>query len=323
MTQIKQWLKGELCAVQPTRVDAVPVAECNLKCEHCFWPHGMKSPKDGDVWDRHTDQIAKWDVPTVYAGRTLTKRGERFIEECLVRDIPVGIVDNGYTIWRREDLLPRYAHINISLDGAPEAHDRQRRKAGSFDTAWKTILRLKALGYDPVVSTAFSPWSFDGWNELEARLKDYDVPMSVSLVLAYPETAKRGTVVFTDKKLVRKGFETLLSGTAKLINLYDREYITILRDILKGFPWMLSDTGDSLVADTPNGSRLVYYPDSVSTLSNVILLWDGDFHLPWGKRFLRLKDFSPTHREQVNALNRQELELWAPVLAHADPSLTA
>lgn len=118
MTHIDLWLRGELREIQVTRVDAVPVAECNLKCEHCFWPHGIKSPKDEIVWEIHADQIAKWDVPVVYAGRTLTKRGECFIDECLARDISIGIVDNGYTIMRREDLLPRYAHINISLDGA-------------------------------------------------------------------------------------------------------------------------------------------------------------------------------------------------------------
>jgi sulfatase maturation enzyme AslB (radical SAM superfamily) len=322
-TCIEKWIRGELCDLQPTRVDAVPVAECNLKCEHCFHPHGIKSPKDDNVWGTHADQIAQWEVPVIYAGRTLTKRGECFIEECLARDVPIGIVDNGYTIWRREDLLPRYTHINISLDGTREAHDRQRRKVGSFDTAWNTILRLKALGYDPIVSTAFSPWSFDGWRELEARLRDYDVPMSVSLVLAYPETAKRGTVIFTDSKLVRKGFEMLLSGTPKLINLYDREYVTILRDLLKELSWTPSDTGDSIIADTPNGSRLVYYPDSVSAVANVILFWDGEFYLAWGKERLKLADYSPLHGEQVNALNRQELELWTPVLANADPSLTA
>lgn len=315
MTHMDLWLRGELRDVQPTRVDAVPVAECNLKCEHCFWPHGIKSPKDGIVWGPHADQIAKWNVPVVYAGRTLTKRGESFIDECLARDIPIGIVDNGYTIMRREDLLPRYAHINISLDGAPEAHDRQRRKVGSFDDAWNTILRLRALGYDPIVSTAFSPWSYDGWSEFEARLRDFDVPMSVTLVLAYPETAKRGSVIFTDKKSVRKGFETLLSGIPKLINLYDLEFVRILGDSLREFSWAPSDDGDSLCADTPNGSRIIYYPDSVITTSTVVLYWDAQFYLPWRKQFLKYGEFSPEHGEQVNALNRQELELWTPVLA--------
>ncbi len=315
MTHMDLWLQGQLYDVQPARVDAVPVAECNLRCEHCFWPHGIKSPKDNINWGIHADQIAKWDVPVVYAGRILTKRGERFIEKCLARDIPIGIVDNGYTIMRREDLLPRYAHINISLDGAPEAHDRQRRKVGSFDHAWNTILRLKALGYDPIVSTAFSPWSFDDWSEFEARLRDFDVPVSVALVLAYPETVKRGSVIFTDRKSVRKGFETLLSGIPKLINLYNLEFVRILRDSLREFSWAPSDAGDSLYAETPNGSRIIYYPDSVTTTSSVMLYWDAQFYLPWGKQFLKYDEFSPEHGEKVNALNRQELELWYPVLA--------
>jgi len=260
------------------------------------------------------DHIAKLDVPVNYAGRTLAKRGERFIEECFARDIPLGIIDNGHTILRREDFLPKYTHINISLDGSPEAHDRQRRKVGSFDTAWKTILRLKALGYDPIVSTAFSPFSFDGWSEFEARLRDHDVPMSAVLVLAYPETAKRGSVIFTDDKSVRKGFDTLLDGIPKLINLYDLEFVRILRDTLKEFSWAPSDAGDSLTAETPNGSRIIYYPDSVIATSNVVLHWDGEFYSAWGKKFLKVKEFSPLHKEQVNALNRQELELWTPVL---------
>lgn len=323
MSNINFWLNGELRDVHPTRVDAVPVAECNLRCEHCLWEHDIKSPKDGNTWDCHADQIAKWRVPVVYAGRTLTKRGELFIEKCLSKDISIGIVDNGYTIMRREDLLPKYTHINISLDGDSEAHDRQRRKIGSFDTAWNTILRLKTLGYDPVVSTAFSPWSFDGWNEFEARLRDFDVPVSVALVLAYPETAKRGSVIFTDEKLVRKGFDTLLSGIPKLINLYDLEFVRILRDSLKEFSWTPSDAGDSLIAETSNGSSIVYYPDSVTTTSNVVLHWDAQFYLPWGKKYLKYGEFSHEHGEKVNALNKQELELWNPLLAHADPSLTA
>ncbi|USN92505.1 MAG: radical SAM protein [Candidatus Nomurabacteria bacterium] len=310
MKAIEKWMNGELYSLHPVRVDAVPVAECNLKCEHCFWPHGVGSPKDGNDWTAQADQVAKWGVPVVYAGRTLTPRGERFIEECFARDIPLGIIDNGYTIMRREDFLSRYGHISISLDGSPEAHDRQRRKVGSFDKAWDTILRLKALGFDPIVSTAFSPWSFDGWSDFEARLRDYDVPMSVALVVNFPETVKRGQVNFTDERTVREGFDVLLSGIPKLINLYDSEFVRILRGSLSEFSWAPSDTGDSLEAETPNGSRIVYYPDSVIATSNVVLRWDGQFYAPWGKEYLKLSDFSEVYEEQVNALNRRELELW-------------
>lgn len=313
MTLIEAWLRGEIRDVSPVRVDAVPVAECNLRCEHCLWPHGVRSPK-GYSWNNHVDQIGYWGTPVVYAGRTLTKRGESFIEECLKRDIPIGIVDNGHTIMRRTDFLPRYSHINISIDGDREAHDRQRRSVGSFDTAWDTILRLKALGYDPIVSTAFSPWSFHGWSNLEDRLRDHDVPMSVALVVAFPETAKRGTVVFTDRKTVERGFEQLVSGTPKLINLYGSEFVSQLRDILPEFSWAPSDTGDSLTAVTPNGSSIYYYPDSIATTGNVVLQWDGEFYVPWGKEYLRLSEFSSEHREKVNALNKRELELWAPML---------
>lgn len=314
MNPIKKWLRGELRSLEPTRVDAVPVAECNLECEHCFWPHGITSPRDGNSWGAHADRIAEWGVPVTFAGRILSKRGERFIEECFSRNIPLGIVDNGYTILRREDFLSRYTHINISLDGAPEAHDRQRGKTGAFDHAWATIQRLKTLGYDPIVSTAFSPFSFDGWSEFETRLADYDVPMSVALVLAYPETVKRGLVNFTDDDSVKRGFEKLLGGIPKLINLYDLEFVRILRDSLREFSWAPSDAGDSLTTVTPNGSRIVYYPDSATTVANTVLYWDGEFYLTWGKDFLKREEFSPTHGEQVNALNKRELELWNPVL---------
>ncbi len=314
MKPIQFWLKGKLHSPNITRVDANPVAECNLKCEHCYWPHELKSPKGEISWETHVNHIAKLGVPVTYAGRTLAKRGEHFIEECFAKDIPVGIVDNGYTIFRREDFLPKYTYINISLDGAPEAHDRQRGKVGSFDIAWNTILRLKALGYDPIVSSAFSPFSFDGWSEFEARLRDFDVPMSVALVLAFPETAKRGSVIFTDDKSVRKGFDTLLEGIPKLINLYDLEFVRILRDTLKEFSWTPSIAGDSLVAETSNGSRIIYRPDSVTTTSNVELLWDGEFYFVWDKNFLKTKEFSPMFKEQVNALNKRELELWTPLL---------
>lgn len=310
MTAIERWLDGELCSLEPTRVDVIPVAECNLKCLHCLWPHGVCSPKGENSWEGQIAQIASWGAPVNYAGRTLAKRGERLIQDCFERNIPVGIIDNGYTILRREDFLPAYTHINISLDGGPEAHDRQRGKVGAFDAAWSTILRLKSLGYDPVVSTAFSPFSFDGWSELETLLRDNDVPMSVALVLAFPETARRGLATFASDKLVKKGFETLLEGIPKLISLYDLEFVWTLRDSLKEFSWSPSDAGDSLTTVTPNGSVIHYYPDSIVAASHAVLYWDGEFYLSWGKNLLKMSEFSLAHKEQVNALNRQELELW-------------
>ncbi|HEX8994068.1 MAG TPA: hypothetical protein VF803_02340 [Candidatus Paceibacterota bacterium] len=313
MNQIELWLQGSVQEPSIMRVDAVPVAECNLKCEHCFWPHGVRSPKE-ETFTYAGEQIARWQAPVVYAGRTLTKRGERFIEACFNRDVPLGIVDNGYTIWRREDFLTHYSHINISLDGSPEAHDRQRRKKGAFDEAWGTILRLKQRGYDPIVSSAFSPYSFDGWGELEARLREHDIPMSVSLVLSYPETVKRGTVVLRSDQQVRKGFEVLLSGMPKLINLYDLAFVRALGNMLEEFTWVPSETGDSLMAKTHNGGQIVYRPDSVIATTETVFFWDGGFYLPWGKEYVKLDDFSPTHKEQLRALNARERAVWESIL---------
>lgn len=314
MNQIELWLQGSVQELNITRVDAIPVAECNLKCEHCFWPHGVRSPKDKNSFTNEAARIALWQAPVVYAGRTLTKRGERFIEACFDRDIPLGIVDNGYTIWRREDFLTRYSQINISLDGGPEAHDRQRAKTGAFAVAWETILRLKKLGYDPIVSSAFSPYSFDGWTELEARLREHDIPMSVSLVLSYPETVKRGTVILTSDRQIRRGFEVLLSGMPKLINLYDLSFVQALQDRLSDFVWVSSESGDSLVTQTRNGSQIVYRPDSVAATTEAVFYWDEEFYLPWGKEFIKLEEFSPMHKEQVRALNARELAIWTSIL---------
>jgi MoaA/NifB/PqqE/SkfB family radical SAM enzyme len=242
----------------------------------------------------------------------LAPRGERLIEECLTKGIPVGIIDNGYTLWRREDLLPRYTHINVSIDGAREAHDRQRGKEGAFRVAWDTIVRLKKLGYDPVVSTAFSPFSFAGWGEFEALLEDNDVPMSVALVLSFPETARRGLANFTSNELVKKGFDLLLGGIPKLINLYGPEYVGVLRNTLNEFAWSPSEDGDSLTAVTPNGSVIHYYPDSLVAASHAVLRWDGEIYFTWGKELLPMKEISPQLESEVRALNRQELALWNP-----------
>lgn len=314
MGMIKTWLEGNINSLNITRMDANPVAECNLRCKHCLWPHEIRFSKKEIFWKTHADYIARLGIPVNYAGRTLNERGERFIEECLNRNISVGIIDNGYTILRREDFLPKYTHINISLDGSSEVHDYQRGKIGSFDVAWRTILRLKELGYDPIVSTAFSPLSFKDWCNFEARLREFDIPMSVTLVVSYPETVRRNLVNFVDDKLVIRGFNTLLRGIPKLINLYDLRFVRILKNTLKKFSWRPSDVGDSLTAETSNGSKLIYYPDSIMSASSLVLHWDGEFYFVFKKKLIKVKEFSPVYGRQINVLNNQELRLWNYIL---------
>lgn len=309
---IQKWLTGELCSLETMLVDAVPVAECNLECAHCFWPHQLRSPEDGETWEAQAEEIAGMNVPVVYAGRILNQRGERFIEECFRLGVPVGIVDNGYTIFRRPEFLPRYTHINISLDGAPAAHDRQRGKKGSFMVAWSAIMKLKSMGYDPIVSAAFSPISAPTWGELEAMLIEHDIPMSCSLVLPYPENQKveRGVITFAEGIEVERAFACLIEGMPKLVNLYDLRYVEMLKGILGKLRWEVAEAGDSLVAEA-NGSYVHYYPDSVVAAKDKVLRWDGKFYIPWGKGFIKEEELSP---ERLNELNKQELTVWNGLL---------
>lgn len=274
----------------PKLVIAVLEPQCNLKCEHCYWNHnGIDYGKRTFDWNRQIEKIISWNADVAYAGRILTPRAAEFIRAyCERSGKKIGIVDNGYTILSQPELFQYYEYVNISLDGVPDDHDRQRNKKGSFNVALKAIRKMNTIAeaqgdkateesLRPIVSATFSPLNIDRWEEFEAILIAENIAMSCNPVLGVQENFTRHMPLF-DKEGIQKAFTKVVEGMPKLINLYDPKHVEPLLPLLKKYSWTVRPEGDALRAEVGNGTVIVYKPLSIQTFGERTLLWTGKFH---------------------------------------------
>ncbi|MBP9751923.1 MAG: radical SAM protein [Candidatus Moranbacteria bacterium] len=274
----------------PRLVIAVLEPRCNLKCSHCYWNHdGIDYGKRTHDWSRQIEKIVSWNADVAYAGRILTPRAAEFIKEyCERSGKKVGIVDNGYTILSHPELFKYYEYVNISLDGVPEDHDRQRNKKGSFEIALAAIRKMNRIAEErqdevsrealrPVVSATFSPLNIDQWEQFEGLLTKENIAMSCNPVLGVQENFNRNMPLF-DAEGIREAFKKVVGGMPKLINLYDPKHVEPLLPLLKRYDWTIRQEGDALRTELENGTVIVYKPLSVQTFGERTLLWTGNFH---------------------------------------------
>lgn len=322
MSLIKQWLSGELQRLRhiaPIRVIATVEAKCNLACHHCYWSHDIHEPHTSN-WEAQATRIASMKAPVFYAGRILTPRGMNLLNACHSAGVKhFGIVDNGYTIFcAPTEWLHRFESINISIDGWREAHEKQRNKEGSFNVAWSAIRKLKGEGLDPIVSSAFSHMSFDGWDRFEGLLAENDVPMSSTLIYVTSPVQIRGTALYKDEDMVRKAFSVLRNGMPKLINIYALEHVRTLTPLFREMAWQPDAVdGDSLIARLENGVQVIYRPISIQWAAEVTLRWDGRFYPPTAdgeSSPVTIDHISDDYFKRIAELSKQELEVWSEIL---------
>lgn len=316
MTLIEKWRLCQISSFQPVRIAAVIEAICNLSCEHCFWAHDMRDQSRSD-WKLQSSFISKLKVPVLYSGRILSTNGIAFLDACLEAGVQdFSIIDNGYTIFQASDeWLQRFRSINISIDGWRTAHDKQRAKPGAFDAAFSAVLMLKEKRLDPIISCAFSHLTFEDWELFESLVEAYDVRVSSTLVISNKEVLARGAANFIDPKTITKAFELLMGGVPKLINLYDLEHVKILAPILRGLKWE-NDTveGDALIAVLPNGTMIIYRPQSALCAGEIALRWDGKFYSQ-GTQFMRFSPIENWDRIDpgIQEVNQREVEVWSQI----------
>jgi hypothetical protein len=291
-TPIETLLSGKKfkTIADPKLVIAVLEPRCNLKCEHCYWNHdGIDYGKRTHDWNRQIEKIVSWNADVAYAGRILTPRAAEFIRAyCERSGKKVGIVDNGYTILSQPELFKYYEYVNISLDGIPDDHDRQRNKKGSFGVALTAIRKMNRIAEEqpdkaaqeslrPIVSATFSPLNIDRWEQFEEMLISENIAMSCNPVLGVQENFTRHMPLF-DQKGIREAFTKVVGGMPKLINLYDPKHVEPLLPLLKKYIWTIRPEGDALRAEVGNGTIIVYKPLSIQTFGERTLLWTGNFH---------------------------------------------
>lgn len=274
-------LEGEFKEVPPPAlVVAVLEQWCNLSCSHCYWAHrkevaGNPETFQQEDWSAQIDQILSWDATLAYAGRVLSKRAAKFIQDFVnAGGRRVGVIDNGYTILKHPEIWPVVDYVNISIDGVDEDHDQQRNKVGSARVAWNAIHALKRAGLDPSVSGCVSPLNIERWDEFEAALVESDVPLSCTPVLGVRSAKARNMPLFDRVGLVW-AFEKLLSGTEKVVFLYDPAHVEALLPMLTQFSW---ERGIDVIKTDVSGVHVYYRPLSVQALHERPLMWNGMFY---------------------------------------------
>ena len=319
MKLIEQWRNGTLADTQrlkTLRVFATTEPKCNLACEHCYWPHDLERANAQD-WSSPVSYLKSLGVPLFFVGRILNERGAEFLRMVIKERATsyMGIVDNGLTILNYPEFLSHWQSINISIDGWREHHDTQRNRKGLFDMAWKTALTLKEQELEPIISSAISPITMNEWEKFEELLMHHDIPMSSTPVWNLPETAKRGRAVFPSDERLRQSFMKLVNGMSKLINIYSAEYVTILKDILAQYEWIIDEEdGDCLKTVLPSRTIIIYRPVSLVSMAELALHWDGVFYSPptYGPECPK-DDVDEKFFSKLRKQNEKELAVWSEI----------
>lgn len=153
--QIKRGLKTPLLLIH------FVTTRCNLKCHHCFYWKELNTP-GGMGFEEQAKMIRSLKHPLESAMLT---GGETFlfkeiVEICEVyskenKTKNINLTTNGFTPEfirdKVADILSKVksnVHVQVSLDGVKEDHDKVRAMDGSFDRAVKTIQLLKELQKD-------------------------------------------------------------------------------------------------------------------------------------------------------------------------------
>lgn len=139
-----------------------PTSDCNFRCIYCYEKESLKPVvMSGGVQEKvvelvkaRAESIMRLSV-TWYGGEPLLALDiienltNKFLEICEENKIryDAGIVTNGYLLTtkvaeRLKDL--RITHTQITVDGAPEEHDKRRPLAGGQPTFHKIISNLRA-----------------------------------------------------------------------------------------------------------------------------------------------------------------------------------
>ena len=134
-------------------VQVHPSLRCNLRCLHCYSASGPEERGAlpvGLLRDALVDAAAEgYRALSVSGGEPLLYAG---LEELLGQARALGwlttLTTNGTLLRPRllERLRPSLDFVAVSLDGAPESHDRVRGRRGAFERMRAGLRVLRALG---------------------------------------------------------------------------------------------------------------------------------------------------------------------------------
>ena len=141
---------------------------CNLRCPHCFMKAGkrLQDELNCEDWKRVLKDFRECGGETVTftGGEPLMNPAFReIIETAYQEGLQITVLTNGI-LWTDElidEMSPKLAEVQISIDGTDDASNAKIRAAGTFETLVNNVIRFSNNGVRTSVATTFTNDNID------------------------------------------------------------------------------------------------------------------------------------------------------------------
>lgn len=155
---------------------------CNLRCPHCFMKAGKRLANEltTDEWVSVLRDFKECGgtAVTLTGGEPTMHPGFRtIVESAHGIGLQLTVLTNGI-LWNDElidELSPCMAEVQISIDGVDDASNAKIRKAGTFETLVRNVIRFSRNGVRVSVATTFTNDNIDAaehYAELVNRINE-------------------------------------------------------------------------------------------------------------------------------------------------------
>ena len=110
---------------------------------------------------------------------------------------------NGWRVADKTEELKHVDHVNLSLDGTREAHDRVRG-AGAYDKAMEALKTCKAIGVPVSLQFVLNRYNLDAVDHAVATASEYNVPIMFQPATKWLSTSLKENPIAPDTQSYRK-----------------------------------------------------------------------------------------------------------------------
>lgn len=200
---IKNIILSELFNLQrPIQVSFAVTNRCNLKCIYCYGEYFYRKQTDFTLEElkRIFDYLKKKGAVQIYltGGEPLLRTDFDDIVNYLKKlKFNIGIVTNGILIPHKLDILKKFDHILLSIDGDKESNDKNRGK-GTFEKIINAMELLKKNKIPFYLKTVFNKNNYKQLDYVLDLAKKYNTTLET--ILPYENCGKKSTHLNLEEK---------------------------------------------------------------------------------------------------------------------------
>ena len=297
--KVKQELMLLYTAQRPHIAEIALQGRCPNTCLHCIYPpeyQKFNRTASVDEWLRMLDTILqRLDIRRyIFSGRYISSKEIEVIHRFTTanEDINCGLILDGDNL--REQLQPIISlepeWVDISVDGVSRDHDQQRNRPGGYRNTLELIRKVIDMGRIRRLNilTCLTTINAGGIVEMITELNRYGLRTFILSPVVVVNGARPSPSLKLTPKNLDCFLQELLLATPRLndawieMALYDPRDLVALRATLnKDFsgPFCNGVHLEWILAG-PTEVHVVYYPTSLSGITEVIVNSDGSIILP-------------------------------------------